>query len=65
MGNKSNNTNNNNKNKDNNRKKDKNNISFTLCPLIDERKLWDLLVQSLSGLLYLHENKKIIHRDLI
>ena len=39
MGNKSNNTNNNNKNKDNNRKKDKNNISFTLCPLIDERKL--------------------------
>ena len=32
--------------------------------LIDERKLWDLLVQSLSGLLYLHENKKIIHRDI-
>ena len=32
--------------------------------LIDERKLWDLLVQSLSGLVYLHENKKIIHRDI-
>ena len=32
--------------------------------LIDERTIWDLLVQSLSGLLYLHENKKIIHRDI-
>ena len=32
--------------------------------LIDERTIWDFLVQSLSGLLYLHENKKIIHRDI-
>ena len=32
--------------------------------LIDERTIWDLLVQSLSGLLYLHEHKKIIHRDI-
>ena len=31
---------------------------------IDEKTIWDLLVQSLSGLLYLHENKKIIHRDI-
>ena len=30
----------------------------------DERKVWDLLIQSLSGLLYLHETKKIIHRDI-
>ena len=32
--------------------------------LIDEKKIWDSLVQILSGLLYLHENKKIIHRDI-
>ena len=31
---------------------------------IDEKTIWDLLVQSLSGLLYLHEKKKIIHRDI-
>ena len=31
---------------------------------IDEKTLWDLLIQSLSGLLYLHEKKKIIHRDI-
>ena len=31
---------------------------------IEERKVWDLLIQSLSGLLYLHETKKIIHRDI-
>ena len=31
---------------------------------IDERTIWDLLVQSLSGLLYLHEKKRIIHRDI-
>ena len=31
---------------------------------IEEKTIWDLLVQSLSGLLYLHENKKIIHRDI-
>ena len=30
----------------------------------DERKVWDLLIQCLSGLFYLHENKKIIHRDI-
>ena len=32
--------------------------------LISEKKIWDLLVQSLSGLLYLHDKKKIIHRDI-
>ena len=32
--------------------------------LTDERKVWDLLVQCLSGLFYLHETKKIIHRDI-
>jgi len=31
---------------------------------IEEREVWDLLIQSLSGLLYLHETKKIIHRDI-
>ena len=31
---------------------------------IDEKTIWDLIVQSLSGLLYLHEKKKIIHRDI-
>jgi len=31
---------------------------------ITEKKIWDLLVQSLSGLLYLHEKRKIIHRDI-
>jgi len=31
---------------------------------IEEKKIWILLIQSLSGLLYLHENKKIIHRDI-
>ena len=32
--------------------------------LIEEKTVWSLLVQSLSGLLYLHENKKLIHRDV-
>ena len=32
--------------------------------LIDEKKVWDFLVQSLNGLVYLHEVKKIIHRDI-
>ena len=32
--------------------------------LIEEKLLWILLIQSLSGLLYLHENQKIIHRDI-
>ena len=31
---------------------------------IDEKTLWDLLIQSLIGLLYLHEKRKIIHRDI-
>ena len=31
---------------------------------IEEKKLWDLIIQSLSGLLYLHEKRKIIHRDI-
>ena len=31
---------------------------------IEEKKIWALLIQSLGGLLYLHENKKIIHRDI-
>jgi serine/threonine protein kinase len=31
---------------------------------IAEKRIWDLLVQSLSGLLYLHEKKKIIQRDI-
>jgi len=31
---------------------------------IEEKKIWTLLIQSLGGLLYLHENKKIIHRDI-
>ena len=31
---------------------------------IEEKKVWDLLVQSLSGLLYLHDKQKIIHRDI-
>ena len=31
---------------------------------IEEKKVWDLLVQSLSGLLYLHDEVKIIHRDI-
>ena len=32
--------------------------------LTDERRVWDLLIQCLSGLMYLHENRKIIHRDI-
>ena len=32
--------------------------------LVEEKLLWKLLIQSLSGLLYLHETKKIIHRDI-
>ena len=31
---------------------------------IDEKALWELLIKSLSGLLYLHEKRKIIHRDI-
>ena len=31
---------------------------------IDEKKVWDFLLQTLSGLVYLHENLKIIHRDI-
>ena len=32
--------------------------------LIEERIIWNLLIQTLNGLLYLHETKKIIHRDI-
>ena len=32
--------------------------------LIREKMIWDYLIQTLSGLVYLHENKKIIHRDI-
>ena len=32
--------------------------------LIVEKRVWNLLIQCLSGLLYLHETKKIIHRDI-
>jgi mitogen-activated protein kinase kinase 1 len=31
---------------------------------LTEKFVWDLLVQALSGLLYLHEQRKIIHRDI-
>ena len=40
----------------------KNNI--TQGKLINEKALWEFLIQSLNGLLYLHESKKIIHRDI-
>ena len=32
--------------------------------VVDEKKVWDFLAQTLSGLMYLHENRKIIHRDI-
>ena len=32
--------------------------------ILSEKLVWDLLVQALSGLLYLHEQRKIIHRDI-
>ena len=31
---------------------------------IEEKLAWDFLAQCLSGLVYLHENQKIIHRDV-
>ena len=31
---------------------------------IEEKTIWILLIQSLGGLLYLHQNKKIVHRDI-
>ena len=31
---------------------------------LDEKKIWDYLIQSLRGLKYLHDKKKIIHRDI-
>ena len=32
--------------------------------LIEEKIIWILLIQSLGGLLYLHQNQKIVHRDI-
>ena len=32
--------------------------------VIDEYRVWDALIQILSGLSYLHDYKKIIHRDI-
>ena len=32
--------------------------------LIDEKTIWNYLIQCLNGLMYLHENEKIIHRDI-
>ena len=32
--------------------------------MISEKTIWDLLIQALSGLSYLHETRKIIHRDI-
>ena len=31
---------------------------------MEGKKIWELLIQCLSGLLYLHNKKKIIHRDV-
>ena len=31
---------------------------------MEEKTIWELLIQCLSGLLYLHNKKKIIHRDI-
>ena len=32
--------------------------------LLTEKIIWDFLIQTLSGLVYLHEKKKIVHRDI-
>ena len=32
--------------------------------LVDEKKMWEFLIQLLKGLFYLHEEKKIIHKDI-
>ena len=40
------------------------NIAKEKGKFVDEKKVWDFLVQILSGLTYLHENRKIIHRDI-
>ena len=32
--------------------------------LVKEKRIWDTLIQVLGGLVYLHENKKIIHRNI-
>lgn len=32
--------------------------------LLTEKIVWDFLIQTLSGLVYLHENKNIVHRDI-
>lgn len=31
---------------------------------LEEKKIWELLIQCLNGIFYLHINKKIIHRDI-
>ena len=31
---------------------------------MEEKKIWELLIQTLSGLLYLHNTMKIVHRDV-
>ena len=31
---------------------------------IEEKTIWIMLIQSLGGLLYLHQKKKIVHRDI-
>ena len=31
---------------------------------MEEKTIWELLIQCLSGLLYLHNKKKIVHRDI-
>jgi len=31
---------------------------------MEEKTIWELLIQCLSGLLYLHKKKKIVHRDI-
>ena len=37
---------------------------FDKGKLVDEKTIFDLLIQSLNGLIYLHNTKKVIHRDI-
>ena len=34
------------------------------CKYLEEKKIWKYLIQCLNGLLYLHNEKHIIHRDI-